>query len=66
MYKNKTVCTVVPAHNEELLIGQVIETMPGCVDKIIIIDDVSDDNTAEIVKSYREKHPDKIILIEHE
>ena len=66
MYKDKTVCTVVPAHNEELLIGKVIETMPDCVDKIIIVDDVSDDNTAAIVKSYVEKQPDKVVLIEHE
>lgn len=66
MYKNKTVCTVVPAYNEELLIGRVIETMPEYVDKIIIIDDVSNDGTAEIVKGYVEKQPDRVVLIEHE
>lgn len=66
MYKNKTVCAVVPAHNEELLIGRVIETMPGFVDKIIIVDDTSSDRTAEIVKGYVEKQPDRIILIRHE
>ena len=35
MYKDKTVCVVVPAYNEEQLIGRVIETMPEFVDKIV-------------------------------
>ena len=65
MYKDKTVCTVVPAHNEELLIGRVIETMPDYVDKIVIVDDLSSDKTVEIVKGYVEKQPNRIILIEH-
>ncbi|MGE0086990.1 MAG: glycosyltransferase family 2 protein, partial [Desulfococcaceae bacterium] len=65
MYKNKSVCAVVPAHNEETQIGRVIETMPEYIDKIVIIDDKSRDGTAGIVKAYREKN-DKIILIEHE
>ena len=65
MYKDKTVCTVVPAHNEELLIGRVIETMPDYVDKIVIVDDLSGDKTVEIIKGYVEKQPNRIILIEH-
>lgn len=65
MYKDKTVCAVVPAHNEELLIGRVIETMPDYVDKIVIVDDLSSDQTAGIVKTYREKQPNRIVLIEH-
>ena len=45
MYKEKTVCVVVPAYNEEKLIGRVIETMPEFVDKIVIVDDKSTDKT---------------------
>ena len=66
MYKDKTVCVVVPAHNESLLIGKVIEEMPEYVDKIVIVDDTSDDNTAEIVKGYAAQQFDRVILIEHE
>ncbi len=52
MLNNKTIAVVVPSYNEEKQIGVVIETMPSFVDKIIIVNDCSKDNTAEIVKSY--------------
>lgn len=47
MYKGHRVTTVVPAHNEALLIGKVAQTMPELVDHIIIVDDCSKDGTAE-------------------
>jgi glycosyltransferase involved in cell wall biosynthesis len=65
MYKEKTIAVVVPAYNEEKLIGQVIETMPEFVDKIIIINDCSKDNTSKIVKILQAKIPDRLLLIEH-
>jgi glycosyltransferase involved in cell wall biosynthesis len=52
MIDNKTVAVVVPAYNEETQIGQVIETMPDFVDRIVIVNDASKDKTAEVVKSY--------------
>ncbi len=52
MLKNKTIAVVVPAFNEELQIGRVIETMPEFVDRIIIVNDNSSDQTAEIVGNY--------------
>jgi len=52
MLNNKTVAVVVPAYNEEKQIGMVIETMPDFVDRIIIVNDFSNDKTSEIVKSY--------------
>jgi cellulose synthase/poly-beta-1,6-N-acetylglucosamine synthase-like glycosyltransferase len=48
MYRDKTVCVVVPAYNEEKLIGRVLETMPDYVDKVVVVDDKSTDKTAEI------------------
>ena len=39
---------IVPAYNEEKLIGKVIDTMPDYVDKIVIVDDKSSDGTVEI------------------
>lgn len=65
MYKNKSICVVVPAHNEATQIGRVIETMPEFVDRIVIIDDASKDNTGEIIKRYQSDN-DKIVLIKHE
>lgn len=64
MYKNKSVCVVVPAYNEEKQISLVIETMPDFIDKIIIVDDASNDSTIEVVNSLLEKN-EKIILLCH-
>lgn len=57
MLNNKTIAVLIPAYNEEKQIGKVIETMPEFVDRIIVINDSSKDNTAQIVTSYigREK-----------
>ena len=65
MYKDKSVCVVVPAYNEEKLIGRVVETMPDYVDKIVIIDDKSGDKTVETVKEYAQSHQ-RVVLIEHD
>ncbi len=66
MYKGKTVCVVVPAHNEELLIGKVIETMPDYVDNIVVVDDVSEDGTVEIVRSHQAQSGSRVVLLCHE
>ncbi len=52
MLNNKTIAVVVPAYNEETQIGLVIETMPDFVDRIIIVNDNSKDNTLKIVLDY--------------
>jgi len=52
MLNNKTIAVVVPAYNEEKQIGQVIETMPDFVDRIIIVNDASTDRTQEIIISH--------------
>src|SRR4030042_1027346 len=56
MLCDKTVAVVVPAYNEEKQIGQVLETMPKFVDRIIVVNDCSKDNTAAIVLDYISKH----------
>lgn len=65
MYKNKSICVVIPAHNEARQIGMVIETMPDFVDKIVIVDDLSSDNTCEVVEKYQRIN-DNVILLKHE
>lgn len=66
MIENKRVAVVVPAYNEEKLIGQVLSTMPPFVDRIIVVDDLSTDKTCEIVESYMRKAPHLVVLIRHE
>ncbi|GAB4148964.1 MAG: hypothetical protein Fur0021_09490 [Candidatus Promineifilaceae bacterium] len=50
MYKGKRIAVVVPAFNEETLIGVTIDTMPDFVDDIVVVDDCSRDQTAARVR----------------
>ncbi len=52
MFERKKIGVVVPAYNEQLLIGRVIETMPAYVDRIYIVDDFSTDETEARVAAY--------------
>jgi glycosyltransferase involved in cell wall biosynthesis len=47
MYRQMRIGVVVPAFNEEALIGTVVSTMPDLVDEIVIVDDCSSDHTRE-------------------
>jgi glycosyltransferase involved in cell wall biosynthesis len=66
MYKEKTIGVVVPAYNEELLIGRVIETMPEFVDVIVIVDDCSTDKTSSIVEQYQSESKIRVELLKHQ
>src|SRR5712692_9746812 len=65
MYERKTVAVVVPAHNEEKLIGRVLETMPDFVDLIIVVDDASTDQTSTLVASYCRRLGEKLVPLSH-
>ena len=65
MYRNKRIGIVVPAYNEETQIEQTISTMPDYVDRIIVVDDRSEDRTVEIVE-HLAKTDNRILLIRHE
>jgi glycosyltransferase involved in cell wall biosynthesis len=47
MLEGKRVAVVVPAHDEEGLIAATLQGIPGFVDRIYVIDDKSNDTTAE-------------------
>ena len=54
---------VIPAYNEELNIGNTLEQIPNNIsDKfdVIVVDDGSEDKTAEVIQSY-----DGVILVKH-
>ncbi len=65
MYRDKTIAVIVPAHNEEKLIGKVLKTIPTFIDHIVVVDDESSDRTGEIVKTYLEEDS-RIIYIRHQ
>ena len=64
MYQNKSVCVVVPAYNESRQIRGVLSAMPEFVDRIVVIDDASQDDTVSKVEACQ-KGNQKIILIRH-
>lgn len=68
MFEGKTVAVVVPCYNEESQVGKVIETMPGFVDRVIVVDDASTDGTREAVRKYTtgEARDDRVVLLELE
>lgn len=65
MYKEKLICVVVPAYNEETQIAKVVNTMPEYIDAIIIVDDCSKDNTVSVVERLQEQYK-KIVLLKHD
>ena len=66
MLEGKKIGVVIPAHNEEKLIGRVIETMPAFVDRMIVVDDCSTDGTRGIVEKLSIDRPDRVLLIGHD
>jgi glycosyltransferase involved in cell wall biosynthesis len=65
MYKTKSVSVVVPCYKEERQIGMVLQTMPDYVDKIVVVDDCSPDNTSGVVEKWSLEDR-RIVLIRHE
>lgn len=57
-----TIAVVVPSHNEERFIGRVLGGMPRFVDDVIVVDDGSNDDTADRV---REAADSRVTLISH-
>lgn len=66
MFEGRRVTAVVPAYNEEKLIGRVLETMPALVDRIIVVDDASSDGTAPVLEEAKAGLGERLRVIRHE
>ena len=62
MFDDKKVAVVVPAFNEEGLVGSTVSTIPAFVDKIYVVDDGSTDATVERAEGADER----VEVISHE
>lgn len=65
MFEGANIGVVVPCYNEEVLIAQVIDTMPDFVDRIYVVDDLSTDDTVKTVQRFVERAPERVKLIQH-
>jgi glycosyltransferase involved in cell wall biosynthesis len=61
--EGQRVAVVVPAHDEEKLIAETIRSIPDFVDRVIVVDDKSGDDTVGAVRGMGDP---RVVLIEHE
>ena len=52
VYNHWNIGVVIPARNEEDFISGVLQTIPTFVDNVIVVDDGSEDSTADICKQF--------------
>mgnify|MGYP003346530128 CR=1 FL=1 len=50
MYKEQKITVIIPCLNEEQGIEKVLTRMPAFVDEVIVVDNNSTDNTAELAR----------------
>ncbi|MDQ6991753.1 MAG: glycosyltransferase family 2 protein [Mariprofundaceae bacterium] len=62
---NGKICGLVPVYNNHLTIANVVHALLEQLDFVIVVDDGSNDGTEKIVKSLKEKFPDKVEVLHH-
>ncbi len=63
MLEGKRVAVVIPAYDEERLVGTTIAGIPGFVDTIYVVDDASADGTAEAARASGDG---RVVVVRHE
>jgi len=63
MLAGKTVAVVVPAYDEEALVATTIRGVPEFVDRIIVVDDASQDGTAAVARAVADS---RVEVVSHE
>ena len=66
MFQGRRVCVVIPAYNEQRLIGGVLDTMPDLVDRMIVVDDASTDTTAQALCAAQSRLGERLRVVRHE
>lgn len=51
MIKNKKITLIIPCKNEENVIERTLKAVPGYIDEILVVDNGSTDNTAEVARN---------------
>ena len=66
MLSGKKIGVVIPAYNEEKYILEVLNSIPNYIDKVIIIDDGSSDDTFKIASKFiKDKKDNRWILLKN-
>jgi len=65
MYKGYNVGVVVPAYNEEDLIGVTLSGIPEYIDHVYVVNDGSLDDTLAVIRDQQGRDP-RIVIINHE
>jgi len=62
MLLGSRVAVIVPAHNEERLIGETLASVPAFVDDVVVVDDASTDRTSERALAVDDR---RVVVVRH-
>ncbi len=55
MYKKRTISLIIPCRNEEDALKSVLSQLPKLVDEVIVVDNLSTDQTVKVARSFNAK-----------